>query len=92
MAIRLVCQTISPHTISQAIVCSKWPFVWYARLLAPILFVRPVFFYRMAICLVRQTISPQTNRQASVFYRMAIRLVRQTINRHTIRQASVFTE
>ena len=44
MAIRLVRQTINPHTIRQAIVCTEWPSVWYARLLAPKLFVRPVLF------------------------------------------------
>jgi hypothetical protein len=43
MAIRLVCQTISSHIIRQAIVCSKWPSVWYTRLLAPTLFVRSLF-------------------------------------------------
>ena len=32
MAIRLVRQTISPHTIRQAIVCTEWPSVWYAKL------------------------------------------------------------
>jgi hypothetical protein len=63
MAIRLVRQTISSHTIRQAIVCTEWPSVWYARLLAPKLFVRPVFFYRIAIRLVRQAISPHTIRQ-----------------------------
>ena len=46
----------------------------------------------MAIRLVRQTVSPHTIRQASVFYRMAICLVRQTISPHTIRQAIVCTE
>ena len=43
MAIRLVRQTISPHTIRRAIVCTEWPSVWYGRLLVPKLFVRPVF-------------------------------------------------
>ena len=46
--------------------------------------------FKMAIPLVRQTVSPHTIRQASVFYRMAICLVRQTIIPQTIRQANVF--
>ena len=32
MAIRLVRQTISLHTIRQAIVCTEWPSVWHAIL------------------------------------------------------------
>ena len=43
MAIRLVCQTINPHTIRQASVFTEWTSVWYARLLTPTPFVRPVF-------------------------------------------------
>ena len=45
MAIRLVRQTINPHTIRQASVFTEWPSVWYARLLAPTLLVRPSVWY-----------------------------------------------